>query len=144
MQAREHYRPAATRGSILYFSIADLALISPMYQNSLAFFAKLFNYCIDSSEKAPDVPTRLQHLSAFVTSFIFNMVQRGLFEQHKLLFAFLVGTAIARNAGDISQASHPLPTVPVARSCFPWQTALQLSSRLADRHPLLCVECVSL
>ena len=110
MQAREHYRPAATRGSILYFSIADLALISPMYQNSLAFFAKLFTYCIDSSEKAPDVPTRLQHLSAFVTSFIFNTVQRGLFEQHKLLFAFLVGTAIARNSGDISQASPPFPT----------------------------------
>jgi dynein heavy chain len=27
---RERYRPAATRGSILYFTIADLAGINPM------------------------------------------------------------------------------------------------------------------
>jgi dynein heavy chain len=28
--ARECYRPAATRGSILYFAVADLAGINPM------------------------------------------------------------------------------------------------------------------
>lgn len=28
--AREAYRPAATRGSILYFTVADLAGINPM------------------------------------------------------------------------------------------------------------------
>jgi dynein heavy chain len=28
--AREAYRPAATRGSVLYFTIADLAGINPM------------------------------------------------------------------------------------------------------------------
>jgi hypothetical protein len=28
--ARERYRPAATRGSILFFTIADLANINPM------------------------------------------------------------------------------------------------------------------
>lgn len=99
-----------------------------MYQNSLAFFAKLFNNCIDSSERAPDVPTRLQHLSAYVTSFIFNTVQRGLFEQHKLLFAFLVGTAIARNAGDISQASLLLLAVPAASPCSPWQTPVDCTA----------------
>jgi dynein heavy chain len=33
--AREKYRPAATRGSLLYFVVADLGLIDPMYQFSL-------------------------------------------------------------------------------------------------------------
>lgn len=43
-EAREHYRPAATRGSILYFVIADLAAISPMYQFSLPYFTRLFRW----------------------------------------------------------------------------------------------------
>jgi len=40
---RELYRPVARRGSVLYFVIADLALIDPMYQYSLEFFGRLFN-----------------------------------------------------------------------------------------------------
>jgi dynein heavy chain len=39
---RENYRVVAKRGSVLYFAIADLALIDPMYQYSLEFFQKLF------------------------------------------------------------------------------------------------------
>ena len=89
-EAREHYRPAATRGSILYFVVADLSLINPMYQFSLTYFTKMFGYCIDKSEKAEDVPTRLILLSDFVTRFIFNNVSRGLFEEHKNLYSFLV------------------------------------------------------
>ncbi len=85
-EAREHYRPAATRGSILYFVVADLAAISPMYQFSLSYFAKMFSYCIDKSEKADEVPARLALLSAFVTKFVYDNVSRGLFEEHKLLY----------------------------------------------------------
>ncbi|KAJ9531756.1 hypothetical protein QJQ45_021904, partial [Haematococcus lacustris] len=103
-EAREHYRPAATRGSILYFVIADLSLISPMYQFSLPYFTRMFSYCIGKSEKADDVPTRLGLLSTFVTSFIFNNVSRGLFEEHKLLYSFLVATSILRHptSGEIN------------------------------------------
>jgi dynein heavy chain len=36
----------AIRGSILYFVIADLAGIDPMYQNSLAYVKSLFNKAI--------------------------------------------------------------------------------------------------
>lgn len=75
-EAREHYRPAATRGSILYFVIADLSLISPMYQFSLSYFSRLFSYCIDKSEKSDEVPVRLALLSDFVTRFIFTNVSR--------------------------------------------------------------------
>ena len=100
-ETREFYRPAANRGSILYFVIADLALIGPMYQYSLVFFNKMFNYCIDASEKNDDVTTRLGILSEFVTNFMFNNVQRGLFEEHKLLFAFMMCTAIRRAQGII-------------------------------------------
>lgn len=36
--AREKYRPVATRGSVLYFVVAQLAEIDPMYQYSLKYF----------------------------------------------------------------------------------------------------------
>lgn len=74
--ARESYRPAATRGSILYFTIADLASINPMYQFSLAYFIRLFAHCIATSEKSNDVGRRLQLLSGFATSFLFKNVSR--------------------------------------------------------------------
>jgi dynein heavy chain len=47
---RENYRLVARRGSVLYFVIADLGLIDPMYQYSLEFFGRLFNRRLQKSE----------------------------------------------------------------------------------------------
>ena len=41
-QIRMKYIPAAFRGSLLYFCIADLAAIEPTYQYSLEWFSQLF------------------------------------------------------------------------------------------------------
>ncbi len=51
-ESREKYRNVAKRGSVLYFVIADLAMIDPMYQYSLEFFSRLFNRRLDKSEKS--------------------------------------------------------------------------------------------
>jgi dynein heavy chain len=45
---RDKYRVTATRGSLIYFSIVELSLIDPMYQNSLSYVKKLFNEAIRS------------------------------------------------------------------------------------------------
>jgi dynein heavy chain len=45
-EARSKYKIVAERGSILYFVIADLAGIDPMYQYSLLYFLRLFNTII--------------------------------------------------------------------------------------------------
>lgn len=44
--ARERYRPVATQGSVMYFVIASLSEIDPMYQYSLKYF-KQVTYCGD-------------------------------------------------------------------------------------------------
>ena len=56
---RENYRIVARRGSVLYFVVADLANIDPMYQYSLEFFTKLFVMRLEKSEKASDLQIRL-------------------------------------------------------------------------------------
>ena len=74
-----------------------------MYQTSLSSFISMFDYCIDSSERAADVGIRLRLLSTFAMHFLFDKLQRGLFEQHKLLFSFMLACATARAAGQVTQ-----------------------------------------
>merc|ERR1712054_567955 len=59
-ETREVYRPVATRASVLFFCISDLATVDPMYQYSLAWFILLFLRGIEEAEKSDDVQTRLQ------------------------------------------------------------------------------------
>ena len=53
------YTPIAIHSSILFFSIADMANIEPMYQYSLPWFINLFTNGIDSSERSDDLQQRL-------------------------------------------------------------------------------------
>jgi len=48
-ETRNLYTSVAIRGSIIYFVIADMAKIDPMYQNSLAYVKSLFNKAIEFS-----------------------------------------------------------------------------------------------
>lgn len=41
-ESREGYRKVAKHSSILFFSIADLTIIDPMYQYSLSWFVNLY------------------------------------------------------------------------------------------------------
>lgn len=79
-----------------------------MYQTSLSSFITMFDHCIDTSEKAPDVGIRLRLLTGFAMHYMFDKVQRGLFEQHKLLFSFMLAIAAARAAGQVTQVCVPL------------------------------------
>jgi dynein heavy chain, axonemal len=94
--AREKYRPVAIRGSVLYFTVADLGEMDPMYQFSLKYFKNLFNLCIIESPKADTISQRISILCENTTSTVFNNVSRGLFEAHKLIFAFMICTAVMR------------------------------------------------
>lgn len=76
--AREKYKAVPQRGATLYFVMADLPLIDPMYQYSLEYFIRVFNHCVKNSPKSIDLPTRLRTLIDFTTEFVFTTVRAGL------------------------------------------------------------------
>lgn len=100
-EACAEYTQVATAGSILYFVIADLANINPMYQFSLFYYVRLFNKCIDVAEKSDDLDVRLNFLIVSINRNIFINVCRGLFEDNKLTFSFLITTAFQLHANEI-------------------------------------------
>lgn len=102
--AREDYRPVVARGSVLYFCITDLAMLSPMYVRSLARFKNIFTHCIEKARPARDLASRLANIIEFLTSHLHARIERGLLENHKLIFTFLMATSIARQGGKVADA----------------------------------------
>jgi len=96
--ARLGYTIVATRGSILYFVVADLSRINDMYQFSLDFFKALFRLQIQQSEKNDDVGIRCATLIQNITTAVYATVCRGLFEKDKLILSFLFCCNILRKA----------------------------------------------
>ena len=56
---RLEYRGVATRGSILFFIIKDLALIDNMYQYSLQYVEKILKISMDQADKGKNLSERL-------------------------------------------------------------------------------------
>ncbi|XP_064233933.1 dynein axonemal heavy chain 6 isoform X10 [Aotus nancymaae] len=102
--AREKYRPVATRGSLMYFVIASLSEIDPMYQYSLKYFKQLFNTTIETSVKTENLRQRLDILLEQTLLTAYVNVSRGLFEQHKLIYSFMLCVEIMRQQGTLTDA----------------------------------------
>jgi len=105
---RMTYVPAAERGSIIYFTVADLAMIGEMYQFSLEYFNALFLVCIQKSDKSDNLDTRLANIMKYASFQIYANCSRALFGEHKITFSFMLTTAIFRKKGDILPAEWQL------------------------------------
>ena len=100
---RRKYIGVAVRGSIIYFVIADLGGVDPMYQYSLSYYNLLFNKCIQDSDRSSDLETRLNNIINYSTLVIYTNICRGLFERHKLLFSGCVCFQILRVRKEIHE-----------------------------------------
>ena len=100
-ESRNMYRPVAYRGSILYFCVADLASVDPMYQYSLQWFRSLFIQAIRLAAPAEDISARIENLNSFFTYYVYTNICRSLFERHKLLFSFLLTVRILQGYDEI-------------------------------------------
>ncbi|XP_067910594.1 dynein axonemal heavy chain 10 isoform X6 [Heterodontus francisci] len=85
---RDGYRPAAKRGAILFFVLAEMALVNSMYQYSLTSFLEVFDLSLRKSLPDSVLQKRLRNIMKALTLNMYNYGCTGLFERHKLLFSF--------------------------------------------------------
>ncbi|XP_005399408.1 PREDICTED: dynein heavy chain 9, axonemal isoform X2 [Chinchilla lanigera] len=85
-EAREHYRPAAARASLLYFIMNDLSKIHPMYQFSLKAFSIVFQKAVERAAPDERLRERVTNLIDSITFSVYQYTTRGLFECDKLTY----------------------------------------------------------
>ena len=105
-ETRNRYRPVAFRAALLFFCVASLASVDPMYQYSLQWFLNLFISSIDKAEQDSDLDIRLSNLIEYFTFSFYTNVCRSLFERHKLMFSFCLCVSIIKPEGKVDPLEY--------------------------------------
>ncbi|XP_052801261.1 dynein axonemal heavy chain 10-like isoform X3 [Mya arenaria] len=100
---RDGYRPAARRGAILFFVLADLSSINSMYQYSLSSYLEQFEYSLKKSMPDTILQKRLRNIMETLTHNIYDYGCTGIFEKHKLLFSFQICVKLEQDSNNVSQ-----------------------------------------
>lgn len=145
-ETRKNYRPVAFRVSQLFFVVADLSNIEPMYQYSLEWYERIYLSAISEAERASIVAERAKNLIQKFTYLLYQNVCRSLFEKDKLLFSFLICLRIMQSedrinskelrfimtGGTNTTVHKPNPTVGISGKPWlndkEWATILELAT----------------
>ena len=94
-KVRSSFQPAAFHAAGLYFCIADLLSVDPMYCYALDWYIKLYIQSVGKTPAAPgDTEKRVMNLNETFTEVLFLNICRSLFSKHILLFSFMLTTKI--------------------------------------------------
>ncbi|KAF4046053.1 Dynein heavy chain C-terminal domain [Phytophthora infestans] len=107
-EKREHYRPVAARGSVLYFGIVDFAAVNAMYQTSLDQFLQLFVRAIEEAERSSLASKRVTYIIETLTYIVFRYVNRGLYDRHRLSFLLMIALKVLVAADCVTPADVTL------------------------------------
>ena len=100
-EQRANYKPLADHASTLFFTLTKMAMIDPMYQYSLQWFTNLFIRTANEADDSNVQSERIENLKNFFTYLLYDQVCRSLFEEHKLMFAYLVTIALEDAGGNV-------------------------------------------
>jgi dynein heavy chain len=107
-EKREQFRPVATRGAVLYFTIVEMSLVSCMYQTSLEQFLVVFMKSMDLAEKAALASKRVVNIIDTMSYITYRYINGGLYERHKQLFVLLMTMKVLVTAGLLSSGDMTL------------------------------------
>ncbi|KAK3777975.1 hypothetical protein RRG08_038771 [Elysia crispata] len=102
-KTRDGYRPAAMRGAILFFVLADMSVVNSMYHYSLESFLEVFVHSLKRSLPDTILRKRLNNITEALTLNVYNYGCTGIFEKEKLLFSFQITIKLEQHQGHISQ-----------------------------------------
>eukprot|EP00947_MAST-08B_sp_MAST-8B-sp1_P000067 g67.t1 len=102
-RSRQSYLPVAERGSVCFFTMSSLTLISKMYETSLGSFLTVFMGALDDAKKDAVFKNRISNMINSITAKCYDYTCTGIFEKHKLMFSFQLCTQIMELAGDLNR-----------------------------------------
>ncbi|KAF7232412.1 hypothetical protein EG68_10350, partial [Paragonimus skrjabini miyazakii] len=143
---RDSFRPAARRGAILFFVLADLSMVGPMYQFSLSAYLTVFLKALKKAMPHSSLPKRLSNIKNALTYATYCYGCMGIFEEHKMLLSFELALRLQQDErlirpkelaflvrGNVALAEHshppPYPWIPETV----WRDLVYLSAFIPRR-----------